>query len=128
MTPAPQHSDRSNTDDPERVTLRTPKWQVVFGIDERGYVCGPIRFRAPDAERSKAGYLELKRPSRYPFDRNEIVWPEEGWPVDADGIGLSYLEVKGAEYLETERREIHRQIAAFLASTPRHAIVTRFAA
>jgi hypothetical protein len=128
MTPAPQHSDRSNTDNPESVAIRGPKWQVVFGVDEAGYVCGPIRFRAPDAERSKAGYLELKRGPKYPFDRNEIEWPEPQWPVDSDGRGLSVMEVKGRDYLETERLEINRQIAAFLQSSDSHAIVTRFAA
>jgi hypothetical protein len=127
MSPVHQHSDYANTD-PERVTLRTPKWQVVFGVDERGYVCGPIRFRENDTARSKAGYLELKRPSRYPFDREEIVWPTAGWPVDSDGRGLSVMEVKGRDYLETERLEINRQIAAFLQSSDSHAIVTRFAA
>jgi hypothetical protein len=128
MSPRHQHSDAANTDDPERVTLRTPKWQVVFYVDGEGYVCGPIRFRPPDAERSRQGYLELKRPSQYPFDRSEIVWPEDGWPVDADGRGASVMEVKGAQYLEHERAVIAHQIAAFLASTPHHAIVTRFAA
>jgi hypothetical protein len=128
MTPAPQHSDRSNTDNPESVTLRTPKWRVVFGIDERGYVCGPIRFLPPDAERSRQGYLELKRGSKYPFDRSEIVWPEPQWPVDDDGRGLSVMEVKGAQYLEREQFIIAVQVRQFLASSTHHAIVTRFAA
>jgi hypothetical protein len=38
------------------------------------------------------------------------------------------MEVKGRDYLETERQEINRQIAAFLQSSDSHAIVTRFAA
>jgi hypothetical protein len=127
MTPAPQHSDRSNTDNPESVAIRGPKWQPVFQIDERGYVCGPIRFRAPDAERSRQGYLELKRPSRYPFDRSEIVMPQPLWPMDADGRGLSVLEVKGAAFLREEQREIAR-MAREWADAQHHAIITSFAA
>jgi hypothetical protein len=47
---------------------------------------------------------------RYPMDPSDIVMPEPGWPVDADGRGLTVLEHKGIAAIKAENRDVARYL------------------
>lgn len=76
---------------------RQPELQVVVTIDADGWVIGGAFVRGGDFN----GCMK-KTKSLYLFDRADIVWPNGMWPVDAEGRGLSVLEVENGEHLSTK--------------------------
>lgn len=122
MSKPREHSDYFNTDDAQQATTISGGVLVLeYWVDAQGYVLSrapdrdvrcTIRNPAPDeimGNESKATVI--------PFDRAEIVWPEDGWPVDEDGRGRSCLEVKGAAALVQEQRVLVQHIRQYLRKT-----------
>jgi hypothetical protein len=120
------HSDYANTSNPA-APISGGVLVLEWVRDEEGYMVGAFTIRNP-----RLGEMvgDESGAERVAFDRNEIVWFEPGWPVDKDGRGLSYLEVKGHSSIRLEERRTARFIREWEQSnaTHHHAVVTRFAA
>lgn len=126
------HSDYHNSDNPA-TPISGGVLVFEYWVDEAGYVLmgrknADIRGTTRNPRHGEVTGNESGA-AVIPFDRSEIVCPEPLWPMDKDGRGLSYLEVKGKAFLLTEQRVIARIAREWETSNPaHHAVVTRFAA
>jgi hypothetical protein len=73
------------------------------------------RVKGGKVTRSDANFEQFRRTlmecaARYPMDPSDIVMPEPGWPVDADGRGLTVLEHKGKDAIRAENRDVARYL------------------
>jgi hypothetical protein len=110
-----QHSDYANTDAGDRDPdpgLRKPKHTPVFRFNADGFCIGGY-WRAP-AEGQGKQFIERMHQLHRVQEAPPIVWPEDGWPVDENGRGLSVLEVKGVRELDREQFVIRRHIREFM--------------
>jgi hypothetical protein len=121
-TPA-AHSDYANTDGESTVA---PKGHLVAWIplDQDGYACAGGWFWSVKDKEGADAHKWIKGQATA-VDPADIVWPL-GWPVDADGRGLSVMDVHGARFLRLEQHTIARQTRAWEQqnATTHGAIVT----
>jgi hypothetical protein len=108
-----EHSDYANTDTPEQATEHGRRMAWI-PLDAEGYACAGGWHWCAQGDESATSHQWLKQNRGQPLDPADVVWPEDGWPVDGDGRGRSVLEVKGAEALVREQHVLVQHIRQYL--------------
>jgi len=93
-------SDHINTDYGETPGKRASV-RIGFARDSANRACG--FYFAPEKKDDEPNMIAVLERAHawYPFDASLVAWPSDGWPVDADGRGLSVLEVQEQHLLPT---------------------------